>query len=362
LENSINPATAKPNVVSFNELIKCGRAAGASDIHLTVGRAPVFRINGTLVLIENFRETPISNRTILSMLNARQEEQLNEGDDLDFVIELEDGCRQRINVFRQMKRLACTIRLLNSTIKSLEELKLPTVLADLAMKKNGLVLVTGATGSGKTTTLSSIVDCINSKRSCHIITIEDPVEYRYQPKKALIHQREIGSDVRDFNYALRSAMREDPDVIFIGEMRDYESIQLAITAAETGHLVLGTLHTKGAIHTVNRIIDACPHEIQEQMLVQLSQILEGVISQTLLPLEDGSGRVAALEILVGTDAVKNLIRSNKSHQLESQIQSGSKYGMIMMDDSIINYYRKGMISRATALEFANDKATMSTKI
>jgi twitching motility protein PilT len=207
-----------------------------------------------------------------------------------------------------------------------------------------------------------MIDYINTNRSCHIITIEDPVEYRYTPKKALIHQREIGRDVKSFNSALRSTMREDPDVIFIGEMRDYESIQLAVTAAETGHLVLATLHTKGAIHTVNRIVDACPPEVQEQMLVQLSQILEGVVSQTLLPLKDGYGRVAAFDILVGTDAVRNMIRSNKCHQLESVMQGGSKNGMVMMDDYIHGLYIRGMISRETALEHASDKASMMSKV
>jgi twitching motility protein PilT len=322
----------------------------------------MFRIDGELALVEEYAEVLIPNRTILSMLNARQEELLTTGEDLDFVIELENECRQRVNVFRQMGKLACTIRLLNSEIRSLEELKLPAILGELALKKNGLVLVTGATGSGKTTTLSSMIDHINSNRACHIITIEDPVEYRYKPKKALIHQREIGRDVKSFNHALRSALREDPDVIFIGEMRDYESIQLAITAAETGHLVLATLHTNGAIHTVNRIVDACPPEVHEQMVTQLAQILEGVVSQTLLPMKSGNGRVAALEILVGTDAVKNIIRSNKPHQLETAMQSGSKHGMMLLDDCIANHFRKGLITRETAIEYANDKVAIAGKL
>jgi twitching motility protein PilT len=322
----------------------------------------MFRIDGELVLVEEYVEALIPNRTILSMLNARQEELLSAGEDLDFVIELENECRQRVNVFRQMGKLACTIRLLNSTIRSLEELKLPPVLGELAMKKNGLVLITGATGSGKTTTLSSMIDHINSNRSCHIITIEDPVEYRYHPKRALVHQREIGRDVKSFNLALRSALREDPDVILIGEMRDYESIQLAVTAAETGHLVLATLHTNGAIHTVNRIVDACPPNLQEQMMTQLSQILEGIVSQALLPLESGNGRIAALEILVGTGAVKNIIRSNKPHQLETAMQGGSKFGMMLLDDCIVDYYRKGLITKKTALDFANDKGAIVSKL
>lgn len=346
----------------INEMIVKARERKASDIHLTVGRPPMFRVHGTLVTMEEYADAIISNRTLLSMLDARQEELLNAGDDLDFVTELETGHRQRFNVYRQMGRLACAIHMIETTIRSFKELRLPNVISDLSLKRNGLILVTGATGSGKTTTLASMVDNINSHRACHILTVEDPVEYRYKEKKALIHQREIGRDVKNFNYALRSALREDPDVILIGEMRDYESIQLAITAAETGHLVLGTLHTKGAAHTINRIVDACPPEIQPQMLIQLSQILEGVISQALMPLEDGTGRIAALEILVGTSAVRNLIRVNKCHQLELQIQSGSQYGMIMMDDCISNYYRQKLISRKTALEYAVDRVAMESKL
>lgn len=346
----------------FTDLIMCARGKKASDIHLTVGLPPTVRVRGNLVQLEEFSDAIISNRSILSLLDARQEEVLNEGQDLDFVLELENGERQRFNVYRQMGILAAAIKLIDNKIRTFQELRLPSVLGDLAMKKNGLILVTGSTGSGKTTTLAAMIDYINHGRACHILTIEDPVEFRYAPKKALIHQREVGKDVKDFNSALRSALREDPDVILVGEMRDYESIQLAITAAETGHLVLATLHTRGAAHTINRIVDACPPEIQPQILIQLSQILEGVISQVLLPTDDGKGRIAAQEILIGTYAVRNLIRINKCFQLESQIQGGSKYGMQMMDDCILNYFRQKIISRATALEFASDRAALEPKL
>lgn len=327
---------------------------------MTVGAPTVFRINGDLVRL-NDMDDEVVNRTILSMLTAEQEQLLNSGEDLDFVFEISNGCRQRVNVFRQMGKLAASIRLLNNEVQSVQELGLPSILEDFASKKSGLILVTGPTGSGKTTTLSTMVNYINNNRACHIITIEDPVEYRYVPNLATIHQREVGRDVKTFDKALRSALREDPNVIFVGEMRDYETIQLAVTAAETGHLVLATLHTKGAAQTVGRIIDACPPIIRAQMLVQLAQTLEGVISQVLMPKKDGSGRVAALEILVGTDAVKNLIRADKCHNLETTMQQGTKFGMCIMDDAILELFRDGRISRQTAIEFCNDRGYVTTK-
>jgi len=348
--------------MTFEDFIVAAREKGASDIHLSVDAEPVFRINGDLTKIEELSKIQVTNRMIIQLLNADQEERFNTGEDIDFVFELKTGARQRCNVFRQMGKLACAIRLLNSTIPSMEDLKLPPVLKDLSKKRSGLILVTGVSGSGKTTTMSIILDFVNATRPCHIITIEDPVEYRYERKIATIHQREIGRDVKSFSSALRSALREDPDVIFVGEMRDYETMQLAVTAAETGHLVMATLHTRGAIHAVNRIIDACPHNIQQQMLVQLSQILECVISQALMPLKDGSGRIAALEILLGTDACKNMIRSNKCHQLETIMQQGKGMGMSLMDDVILDYYRRGLITKETALFYATDRVEMGAKL
>ncbi|MCL2634245.1 MAG: PilT/PilU family type 4a pilus ATPase [Oscillospiraceae bacterium] len=348
--------------MTFDEFVMAARDKNASDIHMTVDQPTVFRINGDLTKLEGLSEIPINNRMILSLLNADQEERLNNGDDIDFVLELKNGNRQRINVYRQMGKLACAIRLLNSKLPTIEDLQLPYILKDLAeQKKSGLIMVTGVSGSGKTTTLSIILEHIASTRACHIVTIEDPVEYRYGQKLATIHQREIGRDVKNFQYALRSALREDPDVIFVGEMRDYETMQLAVTAAETGHLVLATMHTRGAVHAVNRIVDACPHNIQQQMLVQLSQILECVISQSLLPLKNGRGRVAALEVLIGTDAVKNLIRSNKCHQLESAMQQGKNVGMSIMDDAIAELYRRDLITRETAISYAIDRNAITSK-
>ena len=343
--------------MTFEEFILEAREMGASDIHLTVGAPTVVRINGELCKFKDLSDTVV-NRTILAILNAEQEQQLTKGNDIDFCFQLENGARQRVNVFRQCGRLACCIRLLNDNIPTLESLKMPPVLSELAEKKRGLILVTGPTGSGKSTTLSAMVDHINRTRACHIITIEDPIEYKYVQDKATIHQREVGKDVTSFSYALRSALREDPDVILVGEMRDYETISLAMTAAETGHLVLATLHTSGAAETIDRIIDACPPHAQDQVRAQLANMFQGVVSQLLLPTADKKSRVAALEILTGTDAVKNLIRSNKVPQMESVMQTGSRQGMCSLQDSLVRLYKKNIISYETAMEYATDKAEL----
>lgn len=343
--------------MTFEEFILEAREMGASDIHLTVGAPTVVRVNGELRKFKDFSDVVI-NRTILAILSAEQEQLLTTGNDIDFSFQLDNGARQRVNVFRQSGRLACCIRLLNDNIPTLESLNMPAVLGELAEKKRGLILVTGPTGSGKSTTLSAMVDHINKSRACHIITIEDPIEYKYVQDKATIHQREIGKDVPSFSYALRSALREDPDVILVGEMRDYETISLAMTAAETGHLVLGTLHTSSAAQTIDRIIDACPPHAQEQVRTQLANMFQGVISQTLVPTMDDKGRVAALEILIGTDAVKNLIRTNKIPQMESIMQAGSRQGMCTLLDSLTRLYKRNIISYETAMEYAPDKTEM----
>lgn len=343
--------------MTFEEFILEAREMGASDIHLTVGAPTVVRINGELRKFKELSDVVV-NRTILSILNAEQEQLLTKGNDIDFSFQLENGARQRVNVFRQSGRLACAIRLLNDNIPTLEELRMPSVLTELAEKKRGLILVTGPTGSGKSTTLSAMVDYINKHRACHIITIEDPVEYKYVQDKATIHQREIGRDVSSFSDALRSALREDPDVILVGEMRDYETVSLAMTAAETGHLVLATLHTSGAAQTIDRIIDACPPHAQEQVRAQLANMFQGVVSQTLVPTADGKGRVAALEILIGTDAVKSQIRANKIPQMESVMQAGARQGMCTLQDNLVRLYKRNIISYETAMEFAPDKTEM----
>ncbi len=347
--------------MTFEEFIMQAREMDASDIHLTVGAPTVVRVNGELRKYTELSDQVV-NRTILSILSAEQEKMLTEGKDIDFSFELKNGARQRVNVFRQSGKLAACIRLLNAEIPTLEELKMPPVLLEFAKKRRGLVLVTGPTGAGKSTTLAALVEYINKTRACHVITIEDPIEYRYKQEKATIHQRELGRDVPSFHEALRSALREDPDVILIGEMRDYETISLAMTAAETGHLVFGTLHTSSAAQTVDRIIDACPIHSQDQVRSQLANMIQGIIAQSLIPRSDGKGRVAAVEVMVGTDAIKNLIRSSKINMMETTMAAGSAMGMCTLNDSLAKLYKTGQISYETALEYATDKNEMEKKL
>lgn len=347
--------------MSIDKLIAFARSKNASDIHLTVGAPTAIRINGKLMQFSGMDESLV-NKTILSMLSADQERRLGEGDDIDFSFSTENGSRQRVNVFRQSGKLAASIRLLNENIPTFAEIGLPNYVTEMLTALKGLILVTGVTGSGKSTTLASMVDYINQNRHCHILTIEDPVEYRYTPKAATIRQREVGNDVKSFNYALRSALRENPDVILVGEMRDYETIKLALTAAETGHLVLATLHTTGAIHTINRIIDVFPKEEQNQVRMQLSFSLNGVISQCLMPMPEDRGRVAAFEILRNTEAAANLIRSEKVFQLRTIMQAGTKAGMVTLNESLKRLHLEGKISRETALEYSDDKNELSTFI
>lgn len=347
---------------TVDDLILFAREQGASDIHLTVGAPTVFRINGKLERLEDMDEAVV-NRTILSMLSAEQEKRLGTGEDIDFAIETSDGSRQRVNVFRQSGKLAASIRLLNDKVPSFNELALPQkLMQDLCTLQRGLILVTGATGSGKSTTLAAMINYINKNRACHILTIEDPIEYRYEPKAATVHQREVGRDVHSFNDALRSALREDPDVVLIGEMRDYETISLAITAAETGHLVLATLHTANAPQTVDRIIDVFPPESQQQVRAQIAQILRAVISQILIPTRDGKGRIAGLEVLLGTDAVANMIRTSKGHQLISLMQQSSKSGMCTFNDSLKKLFQQGKISRSDAMEYSPNRPELEEAI
>jgi twitching motility protein PilT len=334
------------------------RAQGCSDVHITVGMNLMYRIHGKLQKAQQQFTDEETEFMIAEMLSDSQKEMLREGQDADFAIRTPDGNRQRVNVFKQDGKLAATIRLLNSTIPSLEMLGLPTVLNRLADKPRGLILVTGPTGSGKSTTLAAMINYINGNRPEHIITIEDPVEYVYDRKLALIHQREVGQDVTDFASALRSSLREDPDIILVGEMRDYETIAAALTAAETGHLVMSTLHTTGAAQTIDRIIDACPGSIQNQIRTQLAGVLNGVITQCLIPNAKGNGRVPGTEILVGTDAVCNMIRENKCHQLNSLMQSGGNVGMHTLNSDLSRLLQSGLITRQNAEKYSNDRAEL----
>jgi len=348
--------------MDIKQLIMTARERRASDIHLTISRNPVFRIDGTLVETEFGLTQEEKYGLIISMLENHQREDLDKGDDVDMCFRLDNGLRHRVNVFRQQRALACVIRIINENTPTFEELNLPEVLRNLSDEPRGLVLITGPTGSGKSTTLAAMVDYINSTRACHILTVEDPVEYVYKQKKSLIHQRDVGTDVKSFAGALRSAMREDPDVILVGEMRDYETISAAVTAAETGHLVLSTLHTTGAAMTVDRIIDVFPPHNQAQIRTQLASVLKGIITQTLVPRASGTGRVAAFEIMLGSDAVLTLIRENKGHQLNSTIQTSQKQGMILLDSYLSNLVRSGAIKMEDALEKVNNRPEFMSEV
>lgn len=349
-------------ITHIDELLSVARAERASDVHITAARNPLLRIDGTLRETEYTLSIEQKRVMIFSLLTDKQRKNVESGGDVDTSYETENGMRYRVNVYHQQQRLATAIRLLNDSIPSFEQLGLPEPLRALADEPRGLVLVTGPTGSGKSTTLAAMVDHINSRRACHILTVEDPVEYVYTQKKALIHQRSVGEDVDSFSFALRSAMREDPDVILVGEMRDFDTISAAITAAETGHLVLSTLHTTGAAMTIDRIIDVFPPHSQHQIRTQLAAVLRGVITQTLLPKASGTGRTAAFEIMLGTDAVSTLIRESKGHQINSLIQTGARQGMILLDDCLANLVKSGTVTKEAALEKAANKAELLSAI
>jgi len=339
----------------INDIIDYARNNKCSDVHLTVKLPPVFRKNGEIVVSDmNFTKSEIEEM-ILSMLDEAQLEKVNDKQDIDFCYALPSGMRQRVNVYHQYKELCSAIRILNDEIPTFESLGLPPIIQKLSNEPRGLILVTGPTGSGKSTTLAAMIDYINRTRRCHILTAEDPIEYLHTHKNSIVHQREVGVDVDSFAGALRSALREDPDVILVGEMRDLETISAAVTAAETGHLVLSTLHTTGAASTIDRIIDVFPSHSQGQIRTQLSSVLKGVITQQLVPLADGSGRTAAFEIMVGTDGVLNLIRENKCHQINSSLQTGAKDGMCSLNANLAQLVKQNIVTMDEALKKASDK-------
>jgi twitching motility protein PilT len=342
-------------MLSLEEIVNEARLSRCSDVHLSQGEPLSFRIDGVLLRQKQFG--PIDAALILSPLLEGQRHLVESGQDLDFALSLAGG-RQRANIYRQSGRLAMTLRLLRDKIPTLKELRLPPTLAELTNEPYGLVLVTGPAGCGKSTTLAAMIDHINHTRRCHIITIEDPLEYIHHSDQALVHQREIGTDAPGFVPALRSALREDPDVILLGEMRDFETISAALTAAETGHLVLSTLHTSGAARTVDRIIDVFPAEAQNQVRVRLASLLRGVITQKLLPLAGGEGRVATTEVMVASDAVNNLIREGKTYQLPAVIHSGAALGMHSMEADLAALVRAGKITPQVALANAPDAAEL----
>ncbi len=342
-------------MLSLEDLLKKTLEFSASDLHLTVGIPPTIRKNGRLSTIGEEKLMPSDTEALVrNMLNDEQWRKYQEAGELDLSFSLKGMGRFRVNVYKQRGTCCAAIRMVNLVIPSVEELGLPGIVTDMSKKTKGMILVTGPTGSGKSTTLALIIDLINKNRDCHILTLEDPIEYLHKHNKSIVNQREIGNDSHSYSAALRAALREDPDVILVGEMRDTETIAIAVTAAETGHLVLSTLHTIGAANTIDRIIDVFPPYQQQQIKVQLSTVIQSVISQQLLPRKDKPGRVPAIEIMVATPAVRNLIREGKTYQINSQIQTGAKFGMQAMDSSLASLYRKGIISQEDAMTYAMD--------
>jgi len=349
--------------VTIEAIMAHAKACGASDVHITVGIPPKMRVDGKLSPMPFPILLPVDTARIgNSMMNDKQKAQFEEKGEWDFSFSIPSLGRYRVNAFQQRGSVAMVLRLVGSLIPTPEDLGLPQSMIDLYSKKRGLILVTGPTGSGKSTTLASIIGKINAELDSHIITLEDPIEYLHRHTRSIVNQREIGIDSESYGMALRSALREDPDVILVGEMRDLETISTAITAAETGHLVFSTLHTIGAAATIDRIIDVFPPHQQDQIRTQLANVLEAVVSQQLIPKIDGRGRVAAFEVMHSTPAIRNLIRENKTHQIASTIQTSRRNGMILMDDAIQELYMQGKINRDDALNFAQDKNIMQTRV
>jgi twitching motility protein PilT len=333
--------------------------AGASDLHLTTGAVPMIRVNGKMqpVPLPNMRTLmPADTKNVCySILTEAQKRKFEEHNELDFSFGVKGLARFRGNIFMQRGALGAVFRLIPNKFLSFEELGLPPVVKEISRKNHGLVLVTGPTGSGKSTTLASIIDSINSERQEHIVTIEDPIEYLHPHKQCVVNQREVGSDTYTFKNALKYILRQDPDIVLIGEMRDLETIEAALTIAETGHLCFATLHTNSAVQTINRIIDVFPTHQQQQVRTQLAFVLEGVLSQTLIPRRDGRGRVLALEIMVPNTAIRALIRDDKIHQLYSQMQMGQeKFGMQTMNQCLFSLYHKQLISVEDAIARSPD--------
>lgn len=343
---------------SLAELLELTVKEGASDLHLTVGISPIIKVNGKLVRLEHEILRPEDTEAYAREILQDAYEKYDAIGEYDTSYSIHGKGRFRVNIYKQRNSTALAIRVISLDMPTLDSLGYPETLKDICNLKRGLVLVTGPTGSGKSTTLAALINEINSNRESHIITIEDPIEFLHKHNKSIVNQREIGKDTISYERALKAALREDPDVILIGEMRDLETISTAITAAETGHLVFSTLHTIGAAKTIDRIVDVFPPHQQEQIKIQLASVLQIIISQQLVETVDGD-RNAALEIMVATPAIKNLIREGKTHQIESSIQTGSKYGMRTMDMELANLYREGIITQETAMNSAIDREILS---
>ena len=341
--------------VHLDELLRETVERGASDLHLTTGLPPCIRLDGRLIPLEYEKlDGRTIQRLIYDILSGDQIHHFEDVKELDLSYGIASIGRFRVNVYRQRGSMGAAMRTIASEIPSLLELRLPATLQTLTERHSGLLLVTGPTGSGKSTTLASMLDVINSSRECHIMTIEDPIEYLHKHKRAMVNQRELGSDTNSFPNALRAVLREDPDVVLVGEMRDLETIQMALTLAETGHLVMATLHTRNAPQTIDRIVDVFPPYQQEQIKVQLSNSLEGVVAQQLVPMI-GGGRICAVEVMVSTSAVRNLVREGKTHQIGSLIETGSQHGMQTMDMNLANLFKQGKIALEEARKRAIDQ-------
>ena len=345
-------------MINFKEIIHTAVERNTSDVHLTVGLPPIYRVDGDLV---NASDVPLTDEDVQfaasQLASEKQLDELKATGEVDFAVTFDGTIRMRCNAFYQQGHVALALRMLPLKIPTMESLELGPIFVEQAEKPRGLVLLTGPTGSGKSSTLAAMLDHINHNRRRHIITLENPIEFLYTPDKCIVNQREVGDDTGSFAAGLRAALRQDPDVILVGEMRDLETISTAITAAETGHLVFGTLHTKGAANTIDRIIDVFPPEQQEQVRIQLADVLECAISKTLLP-RIGGGRVAAYEILVATPAVRSLIRQNKSFQIPSAMQTGKRQGMQLLDDALADLVRTGKVTMDNALIVANDPVVL----
>lgn len=348
---------------SLDEILRMSVEEKASDIHFTAGCPPYYRIDGVLTPLKGDKLQPTDLEALrLLILDNRHRNELETNGQTDMAYAIPRVGRFRVNVYKQRGTLASAMRCLPFSIPDADSLGIPAEVQALTAKKRGLVLVTGPTGSGKSTTLASLVDIMNRKYPYHIITLEDPIEYLHRHQYSMVNQREIGSDSNDYAQALRAALREDPDVILVGEMRDLETIYTALTAAETGHLVLSTLHTIGADKTIDRIIDVFPPNQQQQVRIQLASVLECIISQQLIRREDGRGRVAALEVLFANTAICNMIRENKTYQIISTMQTGKRQGMQTMDDAIYELFLRGDISADSAVSYAQKPGEMSGKV
>ncbi len=345
--------------MDIRQLLVFAKERGASDLHLSAGSVPIVRIDGSL---QRLKAPPLEDAELreglYGLLTAPQKQIFEEKHECDFSWALDEDTRYRVNVFMQLRGVAAVFRVIPTQVRGFEELGLPETLKALCQKDRGLILVTGPTGCGKSTTLAAMVDYMNETLQKHIITIEDPIEFIHKGRNCLINQREVGQHSQTFSSALRVAMREDPDVILIGEMRDLETVQLALTAAETGHLVLSTLHTNDAAKTIDRIIDIFPTGGKDQVRTMLSESLVAVLSQKLLPRKEGRGRAMALEILIANTAIRNLVREDKVFQIANVLQSGSALGMATLDMSLLDLVKRGIVSRDEAAKLAADPAKL----